>query len=168
MIDLINSLKGIIDREKALYEDIYELELKKSDAVIKRDGSFIEKICTSQELIVSEVAKLESAREKELKKKSSSLGMLHQTESLTLKQIADNYKGKSGAKLIKSGTELKTLLIKLRTLQKHNEKIIKDNMEYFEIMLSGIKNSSSIKSGYGCDGKEESRVANPILFNQTA
>jgi hypothetical protein len=42
---------------------------------------------------------------------------------------------------------------------------LNDNMEFYDILLSGLKNSSTLKSGYGKDGKEKGRVFNPVLFN---
>ena len=66
------------------------------------------------------------------------------------------------------GSELKGIMLKLRDRQENNGRLLQDNMEFFGILISDLKNSSSLKSGYGSDGKENVRVVNPVLFNTKA
>jgi len=87
---------------------------------------------------------------------------------VSLSEIASRADSETSSKIIKSGTDLKKLLVKLRNRQDTNTKLLQDNMEFFSILMSDLKNSSSLKSGYGSDGRENNRVVNPVLFNTKA
>ena len=59
-------------------------------------------------------------------------------------------------------------MLKLQRLQETNQTLINDNMEYYNILLTGLRRSGPLDTGYGRDGKEEENLKNSILFNKTA
>ena len=42
-----------------------------------------------------------------------------------------------------------------------------DNLEFYEILLSGLKSTASISTGYSAGGLEKSRVSGSMIFNKT-
>ena len=70
--------------------------------------------------------------------------------------------------ILNTGAELKNIIRKLQELQKTNEQLANDNLRFYEAILNGLRESSSIRSGYGHDGREKPRVTRPALFSQRA
>ena len=79
--------------------------------------------------------------------------------------MLDSIDSPQGEILKQNGIELKNILLKVAKVQDLNSQLLTDNMEFYDIIISGLKNSSSIMAGYGSDGKEKSGVVNPVLFN---
>jgi hypothetical protein len=66
------------------------------------------------------------------------------------------------------GRNLKDVMIRLSRIQETNQVLIHDNMEYYNILLTGLRRDRSMDTGYGSDGREEETLKNSILFNQKA
>jgi hypothetical protein len=164
----IEELESVLKNQKKLYIEILDCEEKKSEAVISRDGKLIEEISAREEKLLKSVEALEFSRIEIIKKFFAGKKNSLIPEEVTLKDIAQNEQNKKGELIIKLGSDLKALLLKVKAKQESNASMLKDNMEYFDILISGLKNSSSMKSGYDRDGKEDERVINPVLFNQRA
>jgi len=57
-------------------------------------------------------------------------------------------------------------MMRLSRIQETNRVLIHDNMEYYNILLTGLRRDRSLDTGYGSDGREEENLKNSILFNQ--
>lgn len=164
----VADLETILQKQKSLYCEILEHEERKGEAIISKNGKVIQEISSSQEKLLKSVDALETERMNLVKKNFAGDRSAGKSEIKTLREIAASIDSRKGASIIKQGEELKSLLLKVRAKQENNSSMLKDNMEYFDILISGLKNSSSMKSGYDRDGKEDERVINPVLFNQKA
>ncbi len=162
MHQIVSEIGKILEREILFYREIYSLENEKTEAVIRKNGTLIQEICSLQEKLVFNIESLESERENIMNR------MEQHEKRATLSDIAAKLDPGLSAVIMKSGSELKDLLIKLRDKQEANSRLLQDNIEFFSILISDLKNSSSLKSGYSSDGKENVRVVNPVLFNTTA
>jgi len=160
-----SKLERILEDEAMLYHEIYNLEKEKTDAVIEKNGVLIQELSSSQEKILFRIDALEAEREKVIARLSSDRGF---RSGVTLAEITSGIGDEVSSRIVKCGGILRDIIIKLRDKQETNRKLLLDNIEFFEILISDLKNSSSLKSGYGRDGKEQSRVVNPVLFNTKA
>jgi hypothetical protein len=168
MNNLVQKLINILEREKEIYEKICHIEEKKSEAIMERDGKVIEELSLSQEKFLKEIEGLENERIA-LMKKYKNVFLTEQNKSeITLQDIIESIDSKQGKILQQSGVELKDVLTKVGRVQDLNSQLLMDNMEFYDIIISGLKNSSSIGTGYGSDGKEQVGTINPVLFNITA
>jgi flagellar biosynthesis/type III secretory pathway chaperone len=165
MHQIFSELESILSDETRLYHEIYKLEKEKTEAAIEKKGSMIQELSANQEMLLFKIESLESERTKVLAILSEKTDL---KAGSTLSEITSLFDAQSSARIMKCGTELKNVIIKLREKQEANKKLLQDNIEFFEILISDLKNSSSLKSGYGSDGKEKSRVVNPVLFNTKA
>ncbi|HPS58971.1 MAG TPA: flagellar protein FlgN [Spirochaetota bacterium] len=157
-------IENILQSEITVYEDILLLEEEKGRAILKKDGRLIEDLSLRQESLVKEIDDLELERIRAVagcRRPYSSSGTLEPT----LNEIASVMERGQGARLLKTGAELKGLLQRIRDIQGVNARMIRDNIEFFEILIEGLKDSSSIKSGYNSEGRESSRMVNPVLFS---
>lgn len=162
MHQIFSRLESILTDETIIYQEIYNMEKEKTEAAVAKNGALIQELSSTQEKLIYRIEALESERGKMMNSLSSGAGY---SEGATLSEISSLIGGDASARIMKCGSELKNLILKLRDKQETNKKLLQDNIEFFEILLSDLKNSSSLKAGYGSDGKENVRVVNPVLFN---
>ena len=167
MKNLVKSIERILSEQKDLYGKVFSIEEKKNIAIIEKDGKLIEKLSSEQENLLSRISRLERSREKVIKNYREMKIIENMPEDITLKGIAKSLNRDSSSNLLKMGSELKGIILKLSSLQETNRKLLNDNMEFYNILFSGLKSSTSIQSGYGKDGKEDGRVANSVMINKT-
>jgi flagellar biosynthesis/type III secretory pathway chaperone len=160
-------IEKILQSEITVYADILFLEEEKKRAILKKDGRLIEELSLRQESLVKEIDELELLRIKAVAGFKRNYAGSARPEP-TLAEIASAMPGKRGARLLKTGSELKSILHKIRDVQAVNERMIKDNIEFFEILIEGLRDSSSIKSGYNSEGRENGKTVNPVLFSMRA
>lgn len=159
-------MNRILKEETELFEKIFALEESKTGAIIGQHGKQLEMISLEQEGLLSRVSALESSRSRTIDSYRQRIHMKH--ENPTLRDIIATMDASSGPQMEARGRNLKRLMDKLSRLQETNNKLISDNMEYYNILMSGIRRDRSVETGYGSDGKEEEKMRNSILFNQTA
>ncbi|MCL1864420.1 MAG: flagellar protein FlgN [Spirochaetes bacterium] len=155
-------LIDILEHEREIYEKIFHMEEEKSDAIIERDGKVIEELSLSQEKFLKEIEILENKRVTLMKKCKSASKIKGE---ITLQDIIESIDSAQSRILKQAGVELKNVLLKVARVQDLNSQLLTDNMEFYDIIISGLKNSSTIRSGYGSDGKEQAGTVNPVLFN---
>jgi len=165
MHHIFTKLESILTDEAILYHEIYNLEKDKTEAAIEKKGALIQELSANQEKLLFKIETLEAERGTVLSLLSTKIDL---KPGATLSEVTAGIDSEASARIMKCGTELKNVIIKLRDKQESNKKLLQDNIEFFEILISDLKNSSSLKSVYGSDGKEKSRVVNPVLFNTKA
>jgi flagellar biosynthesis/type III secretory pathway chaperone len=161
-------MEKILSREIELYESIYKLEIDKSEAIIQKEWEIVENLSARQETGLSEIDSLEKSREVLIEdyRKINNLDDL--SRKITLKEIVLSMDEDSSHHLLQMGMELKDIMNNTSKLVKTNDTLLHDNMEFFNILMSGLKNNRG-QAGYGNDGKEENlKASDPLLFNQTA
>ena len=168
MFSSVAAIVDILDNQIIIYSNILELETEKGEAITSKQGALIQEKTSSQDKLLRKVESLENERLSILKNEFITLSDDGDVRSITLKAVAAVTGNPYSDKIIEKGKELKSLLLKVKAKQEANAVILKDNMEYFDILISGLKNSSSIKSGYGSDGREREKIVNPVLFNKQA
>ncbi len=158
-------LNRIFSEDIKLYSSLYCLEQEKTEAVTSRDGRELERLSIEQERILEMISRLEIERSELVERHFT---MFPCGEDVVFSDILARTTGEDAEALHETGRRLKRLLVKLERLKNANSKLLSDNLEYFNIMIDGLKNSTSIQSGYDSKGKENSAVSGSILFNQTA
>ena len=165
MADPILGIEKLLRDEIDLYSRLYALEESKSGAIIDKDGRLLESISREQEELLSRVEGLEEARSR-LGRELVGSGPSGGTPP-TLSDVA-RHMGEEPAKgLVSIGMELKALLTKLGSLHKTNKRLIEDNLEFYDILLSGLKNTASFSAGYSAGGLEKPRVSGSMIINKT-
>ena len=159
----VQELIGILEYEREIYEKIFHIEEKKSKAIIEREGKVIEELSLSQEKFLKEIERLENERIAFMKRSLSKIK--YNRGEITLQDIIESIDAADAEILRQAGLDLKDTLMKVSRVQELNSQLLMDNMEFYDIIISGLKDSSSIRLGYGSDGKEKTGVSNPVLFN---
>jgi hypothetical protein len=162
----ITEMIRILKEETGLFEKLCSLEKDKTGAIVDHNGKLIEKISMEEEGLLSMISSLESMR---LRQVEAYLKHRHiRNDHVTLSDVAATAEKPVSDNMILLGRNLKEVMMRLDRLQETNRVLMNDNMEYYNILLTGLRRNSSTETAYGSNGKEEEKLKNSILFNQTA
>ncbi len=165
MPQAVLKLENILNLERDIYQEIFHIEEEKSESILQKEGKAIEELSIRQEKLLGRIDALEKERLKLMEGYKKHLHLRSNGNDITLQDIIASTGEQSASGLKKAGSELKKVLLKVKKVQDLNTRLLKDNMEFYEILITGLKNRSTLRSGYGSDGKEKGRVFNPVLFN---
>jgi hypothetical protein len=156
----------ILKEETELFEKLCSLEKDKTGAIVDHNGKLIEKISGEEAGLLAAISELESLR---LRQVDDYMRQRHmRSEHVKLSDVAATAAKPVSENMLFLGRSLKEVMLRLGRLQETNQVLIHDNMEYYNILLTGLRRNSSPDTGYGRDGREEEKLKNSILFNQTA
>jgi len=168
MMKPVLDLEAILNDEKQIYEEIYALEEKKEGAILDRDGRQLEKLSLIQEKLLENIAVLEKKRDRVIEDYIRVNNLPDISGTVTLQEMVRLMDESASRHFSQLGMDLKNILRRLSSLQHTNEILIKDNIDFFNMLMSGLRNSTSIQAGYNSAGKENSKTAGSLLFNKTA
>ncbi|HEY1405263.1 MAG TPA: flagellar protein FlgN [Spirochaetota bacterium] len=159
-------LERILHAEIELYDKIASLEEGKTDAILSRDGAEIETCSKEQEKFLSAIATLEVKREESIEKYRT-MNHLDEVQTVSIHQLVLNMDEDSALRLSRCGLELKKTMLRIKSLSDTNMKLISDNLEFFNILLSGLRSSASFHNGYTRDGERTQKLKGALLINKT-
>ncbi|MBP7736682.1 MAG: flagellar protein FlgN [Spirochaetes bacterium] len=162
----ISEMLRILKEETGLFEKLCSLEKEKTGAIVEHNGKLMEKISIEEEGLLSMIENLESARLRQVGDYMRKRRI--RTDNVTLSDVAATAEQPVSENMRLLGRGLKEVMMKLGRLQETNRALINDNMEYYNILLTGLRRNGALDAGYGSDGREEEKLKNSILFNQTA
>ena len=162
----VRELEQILKSEVDIYEKVASIEEEKTDSIMSRNGHEIEAFAKEQDRLLSEIGELEKRREKSIDRYRE-INSLEDIQGLSLADVIRNMDEDSALKLMHYGMELKKTMLRVGALTHTNRKLIEDNIEFFEILLSGIKSSASIQGGYTRCGETDQKMHGPLLFCKT-
>ncbi|MCU0845702.1 MAG: flagellar protein FlgN [Spirochaetes bacterium] len=163
----IARIEKVLRDEIDVYSGLLALEEQKSGAIIDKDGRLMESISREQEALLSRVERLEEARVRLILEMTGNLPSDDAASVPTLTDIARRVDDSSAGRIVSIGMELKRLLSRLDSLHTTNRRLIEDNLEFYDILLSGLRSTASISTGYCVNGVEKSRVSGSMIFNKT-
>jgi len=162
-MEAVLKLEKILLREKEIYEELYRLEEEKKEALLKRDGKTLDAVTMREESLISEITIEESKRLEAVK-----LCGLESGGEVSLSELAAFVGGDISERLLFEGKALKRAILTVINIKELNDRLMKDNMDFFNSILVGLRDTTSISAGYDSTGREDNRVAASLLFNKTA
>ncbi len=162
----VQEIERILRQELDIYGTICFLEERKSDAIISRDGKHLETLAVEQEKILGEIAALEEKRRLAVDDFRQARASDNGDGEITLATLAASLDEEGSRELMRLGLDLKNLLLKIQSLADTNEKLGRDNIEFFNILLTELKSKVSLKTGYNRGAQENNTIENPLIFNR--
>ena len=162
-MEAILKLEKILLKEKDIYEELFRLEEQKKAALLNRDGKLLDAVTAKEELLINEIVLEESKRLKAIELCGVEFG-----REASLSELAALAGGGMSERLMFAGKGLKRAVLKVMSIKELNDKLIKDNMDLFNSILAGLRDTTSISAGYDSTGRENNKVAASLLFNKTA
>lgn len=155
-------MEKVLRQELDLYGEVCALEEEKGGAIIAKDGKLLESLSLEQEKLLGRISSLEERRLVALEAFNCENG----SRDMTLRDIIGSLDGDASNRLARLGTDLKNLLLKIQALIETNEKLAKDNIEFYNILLAEVKSRVSLKTGYNRRAVESNTIENPLIFNR--
>lgn len=161
----IERIISILHEEERLFTEIHGIEERKIGAIMSHDGSLLERLSRRQETILEEIEKVEKSRCDCI----SDFAALHNISGRhTLSDIAARVDANTAERLVEAGQRLRLQLEGLKKIQATVRTLIDDNMEYYRILIAGLKRAPGSSAQYGNNGREEEKGRRSILINTTA
>ena len=161
------ALKKILEKEVSIYREVLRLEEEKGEAIANRDGKQLETVTLEQEHLLKSIGTLEEERISVIEEYSRQNHLDDLGRPVTLKDVVSLMDEDSTHTLMGLGMELKRHLQKLGRLHETNQVLIQDNLEFFNLLISGLKSAVSMDDGYGPQGDGKQKVAGSLMFNKT-
>jgi len=161
----IERIIAILHEEERLFAEIHGIEERKVGAIMSHDGSLLERLSRRQEAILEDIERVEKSRCALV----SDFAVLHHISgSHTLSDIAACVDANTAERLAESGRRLRLQLERLKKIQATVRTLIDDNMEYYRLLIDGLKRGPGHGAQYGKNGREEEKGRRSILINTTA
>lgn len=169
MFRAVVEMEKVLRQEKDHYEKLYRLEEEKRHAILQRNWAGLESLSKEQSDLFPLIDRLETKREELIDEYRTINGLDDLNREIRLKDIVLSMDEDSSHHLLQLGMELKDMMTRVGDIVKNNNVLINDNREFFNILLSGLKDGVSVRGGYDKSGREEAAArAGALLFNQTA
>lgn len=163
-MDALHHIEPIIKKEIAIYNQLLAIEEQKKDAIIAFNGEQLFLFSKEQEKYVHELEHLEAARQNVLNN-ATKQGL--QQGNISLKDFIMIASANNTENVVLLGYELKKKIEKFSRLYEGNKKLINDNMEFFNIILSSLRKATSYETGYGPEGLAMRSASGAVLMNKT-
>ena len=167
MMTPVMALKKILEKEVSIYREVLRLEEEKGESIINRDGKQLEAVTREQENLLKSIGSLEEERITVIKEYSRQNHLEDLGRPVTLKDVVTLMDEDSAHTLMGLGLQLKRKLQKLGRMHETNQVLIQDNLEFFNLLISGLKDAVAIDDGYGPGGDGKQKVAGSLMFNKT-
>ena len=164
-MELADKLVIVLSEQAALYKDLEKIEQEKREIIISRDGKELERLVSKQEKIIAGIDTLEKRRIKIMGDISFSSGRKEQV--VTARQAAVCSDKRSGELIIRYANELRAIVKRIKKLSDINERCMKDNMEFFTLIIDSLRQTVRGEEGYSASGVAPKRSAESALFNLT-
>ena len=161
----IERIIAILHEEERLFEETHGIEERKIGAIMSHDGSLLDRLSRRQEAILEDIERIEKSRCALV----SDFAALHNISgSHTLSDIAGRVDANTAEWLVEAGRRLRLQLERLKKIQATVRTLIDDNMEYYRILIDGLKRGPGSSAQYGMNGREDEKGPRSILINTTA
>jgi hypothetical protein len=161
----VHELERILKNEIDIYDELASIEAEKTGLILARDGMGLESYAQKQEHLLMEISELEKKRQETISRYREEYHL--DETAVSLHDVVRNMDEDSALRLMRCGMELKKNVLRMQSLSETNGKLIEDNMEFFNILLSGLKNSVSLHTGYTREGSSARVTGGSLLFNKT-
>lgn len=162
-MNTLQNLHSIIVREIDIYNRLLHYEEKKREAIAAFNGDLLFSLSRQQETLLHELEKLEHSRQKLIKSHAKhTLG----SGDITLKDFIALVKA-DDENIVTDALFLKGKIEKFARLHDANKKLIQDNIEFFNVVLSSLRKAVTVETGYGPEGLAKRSASGSVLMNKT-
>lgn len=161
MRELELKLKSTINRELELYRDVLELAKRKTEILKASSVAELELLTLEERACVEEINKIEMEREKTVRGLADSLGV---NERLDLSAMSKHFSEEGRAEFETLKNEFADIIESLKSVNKLNETLIKDSLEYIDFSLN-IMTSATAGGSYSQSADDTQSTNKKNLFD---
>lgn len=140
MASLIENLIAGLNEEYAVYEKLLEVSMEKTPAIVSNDLERLKNITDKEQLLVDTVTGLEAERRQTMENIASVLNK--KREELTILNIVEFLEGQPEFHdpLLEIDEKLSKLAKKLKSVNEHNQILIKESLSMIEYNINLLQN----------------------------
>lgn len=168
MLQQVSRLEEILLEEQGLYQQVLELEEEKTSVIQARDGKNLDRISLQQDNLLKRLDGLDAHRQEIIEEYVRVNRIADVKSHVTLQEVVRSMDEDSAGHLLRIGMDLKKTLLSLDRIQNSNQQMLDDNMKFFDMLVSGLRQEGSMGTGYSSRGQEVETASSPIIINQTA
>lgn len=158
-------LERILKKEQEIFERLASIEEEKTGTILAKDGIGLEAQAKEQEVLLAGINELEVKREASIAKYREEHHL--DEKYVSLNDVISAMDEDSALKLMLCGMELKKTVLRMQSMSHTNNRLMEDNMEFFNILVSSLKNSVAPAAGYTADGCSPRMKGSSFIFNKT-
>lgn len=155
MDELFAQFEEILNQELELYRKILELSKKKTDVILTGDTAGLDDITKAEHAFIIQAGALERKRQKFITEKLMKCDGISSCE--TLSELIQYAPASHKQRLASIGKELSELLEEQKEINELNSKLIRNNLEYIEFILSRVQGSAGVYDTGGTKKKDNAR-----------
>ncbi|MEJ5363000.1 MAG: flagellar protein FlgN [Spirochaetota bacterium] len=159
------NLQSILLQEQEIYSRLVQLEEHKKEAITAFNGDLLFSLSKEQETLILNLEKLEKSRQQVIK--AHVTGSAFQPHDMTLKDFITLTRMQDNENLVAQAQKLKSTIEKFARLHEANKKLINDNIEFFNVILTSLRKAVTIETGYGPEGLSKRSASGSVLMNKT-
>ncbi|MGI6707482.1 MAG: flagellar protein FlgN [Clostridia bacterium] len=157
----ITQLIDILNKEKAVYQDIQELSLKKKDVIAAGKIEELDRVVTAEQSLIMLAGNLARSREKCMDEIETILG--DELQEKTLSALIRLVPKERAEVLTRIQEDFTRLLEEQKRLNEINEKLIRMNLEFVELSKELFGEEQLSSEVYRPGGKKESKENTKLL-----
>ncbi len=160
-----HKLQSILSQEQEIYSHLVQLEEQKKEAITAFNGDLLFSLSKEQETLILNLEKLEKSRQQLIK--THAAGRAFQPHDMTLKDFITLTQTHDNKNLVAQAQVLKSTIEKFARLHEANKKLINDNIEFFNVILTSLRKAVTVETGYGPEGLTKRSASGAVLMNKT-
>lgn len=159
----LNRLVEVLGQEAAIYEDILNISLKKTNIIVEGKVTELENITKLEQSVFLKLSKLEDAREELVKKLSEELGL--NGGEVTVSELIESLGSEKSKDLETCRNRILNALDRLRSLNELNSRLIRNSLEYIDFSINLIASADGGSNNYGNSGQVSSTAGKRSFFD---
>ncbi len=168
MTGSVMKLRDNLNAQIKLYEKLEDVENRKNEAILNKKGALLKSITSEEEYVIKQIDITENKRLNIINDITKETSMHCNSSTVTLKDIAKQLDDVSASIISNLGIELKKYILSIKSINEVNMRMMKDNVEYFKIIVEGIKGSIGKNEAYSSRGEHRiDQLRSPLIFNKT-
>ena len=162
----LEKLVNIMEMECELYNTLLDLSKKKTHTIVNGKIKDLEKLVEAEQYLILELSRLEDEREKCVADLARELNM--DSEDVALSHLISRAEGELKERLEKLRQTLDRLINEQRRVNRLNERLIKNNLEYINFSLGLLTGREQTGSIYTKTGDANSKRQERNLIDKKA
>ncbi len=161
----VDALIDILQTLVLQYQALEEIEADKTSVIIERNAPALEELILQQEDIMRSIDESESRRQTVTAMIAETVGIPETSVSAT--ELSSRFSEHRRDSFRTTVNSLREVMNRVRRLSQTNRNCLFDNIEFFNAVMSQLRESVSLDDGYSAGGPARRARSSAALFNRT-
>ena len=160
--EFVNQLVMALEKEEEIYQDIFDLSLKKKQAVIDGDVKNLEKIVNKEKALAMSLIKLDNIRVRIVNEILKANGV-DSVENIT--ELSEYIDPKAKEKILRLKSKLNHVIKKVRNENELNKDLVAQQLDYIQFNIDLMTNIDLGSNNYSKEANDNVKKGRKNLFD---